>query len=550
MSRPWEVAAHDRYHGSANAHATATETGDEWWGICPLCSEPELRIAATGGGTALECHATGCTPHEIVAALRPHGKGSGHAPLEPADWPEPPAAPAFHGLAGEIVQTVSPHTEADPAALLVQLLVAFGNAAGRGPGWRVGGDFHATNLYAALVGDTSSGRKGTSWGEVRRLMERADPAWAAGCVRSGLSSGEGLIHHVRDDRVTRRRARTKVEKQEADSDGFIEEVEPGVADKRLLVLQGELGQMFRVMRREANPLSPVIRGLWDDGRAGNLTKNDPEKATGAHVSIVGHVTAAELAEGLDRAELANGFANRFLFVCTRRARSLPFGGSLSDAQLDPLASRLADALRFANDQETLDMDPEAGAAWLHVFEPLMQRPDGMLGAITGRAAPLVRRLAVLYALLDLEPIVGLAHLRAALAVWDYAERSAAHVFGAAIGDRTADRLLGDLREAGAEGLTRSQIRARVGGRLTAGEIDRARGELEARGLVVIVHHETGGRPEERWHIADSGAFLHADPLSYTARDLTNGRPATAAEQIEAEAEIARLTAKHPETGER
>ena len=38
---------------------------------------------------------------------------------------------AFHGLAGEFVKVLSPHTEADPAALLVQTLVAFGAAVGR-----------------------------------------------------------------------------------------------------------------------------------------------------------------------------------------------------------------------------------------------------------------------------------------------------------------------------------------------------------------------------------------------------------------------------------
>ena len=40
---------------------------------------------------------------------------------------------AFCGLAGKIVETIAPCTEADPVALLIQILVAFGNAVGRGP---------------------------------------------------------------------------------------------------------------------------------------------------------------------------------------------------------------------------------------------------------------------------------------------------------------------------------------------------------------------------------------------------------------------------------
>jgi len=33
----------------------------------------------------------------------------------PADWPDPPTPAAFHGLVGEIVHTLAPHTEADRA---------------------------------------------------------------------------------------------------------------------------------------------------------------------------------------------------------------------------------------------------------------------------------------------------------------------------------------------------------------------------------------------------------------------------------------------------
>ena len=40
------------------------------------------------------------------------------------------------------------------------------------------------------------------------------------------------------------------------------------------------------------------------------TKNSPAPATGAHISIVGHMTHDTLLRYLDRSELANGFANR------------------------------------------------------------------------------------------------------------------------------------------------------------------------------------------------------------------------------------------------
>ena len=40
---------------------------------------------------------------------------------------------ALYGLAGEAVRTLSPHTEAQPEAILLQLLAAFGNILGPRP---------------------------------------------------------------------------------------------------------------------------------------------------------------------------------------------------------------------------------------------------------------------------------------------------------------------------------------------------------------------------------------------------------------------------------
>src|SRR5437879_5549061 len=49
----------------------------------------------------------------------------------------PSVEEAFYGLAGDIVRTIEPHSEADPLGILVQLLVMFGNVVGRGPYFQV-----------------------------------------------------------------------------------------------------------------------------------------------------------------------------------------------------------------------------------------------------------------------------------------------------------------------------------------------------------------------------------------------------------------------------
>ena len=70
--------------------------------------------------------------------------------------------PVYHGIAGEFVKLIEPHTEADPAALLVQFKIGFGSLIGRGPHVFTEDDRHYTNLFGAFVGVTSKARKGTS----------------------------------------------------------------------------------------------------------------------------------------------------------------------------------------------------------------------------------------------------------------------------------------------------------------------------------------------------------------------------------------------------
>ena len=75
--------------------------------------------------------------------------------------------------------------------------------------------------------------------------------------------------------------------------------------------------------------------------------------------MVGHITASELGQTLDQVELANGFANRFLFIHTVRAQSLPFGGSLTDADLEPWDTPSGTPWSSARGQGIVDMDEEA-----------------------------------------------------------------------------------------------------------------------------------------------------------------------------------------------
>ena len=138
------------------------------------------------------------TPNDNAGAST-NGKSSAAAPADytPEPWPLLDNA-TLYGLAGEVVTCLKPHTESDPAALLLQYLTSFGNAVGRGPHYQIESDRHFANLFVLLAGDTAKARKGTSAGRIRAILELADPTWALERMMGGMSSGEGVITAVRD----------------------------------------------------------------------------------------------------------------------------------------------------------------------------------------------------------------------------------------------------------------------------------------------------------------------------------------------------------------
>lgn len=410
-------------------------------------------------------------------------------------WPAPLADHAIHGLAGQFTRIVEPHSESDSAALLGQFLLAFGNAAGASPHFLAEADKHGININAVFVGETAKARKGTSWGHVLRVIKAADPDWSH-CITSGLSSGEGLIWQVRNPIMRRDPI-----KEKGRVVGYEEVIaDEGIADKRLLTFESEFASVLRVSSRDGNTLTAVIRNAWDTGDLSTLTKNHAARATGAHISILGHITRTELLRYLEDTEAANGFGNRFLWLCVRRSKILPEGGNLSEADLAPIVHKVTEALCFARGMGELRRDVEAREIWFRVYEDLSEGQPGLLGAMIARAEAQVMRLACIYALLDLSPTIRKEHLLAALAVWDYAEASARFIFGERMGDPVADKIMGALAQA-PQGLTRTDISSLFGRHRTARDIERALRNLKSTGHIRHAQEATGGRSAERWTMA-------------------------------------------------
>jgi hypothetical protein len=412
-------------------------------------------------------------------------------PLPRGPHEPPPLAPqAFHGIVGEVVRAIDPHTEADPAAVLLTFLAAIGNLIGPGPHAKVEASRHGLRLFVALVGESSKARKGTSEDRVRDLLRPVDPLWEQRRIQTGISSGEGIIAQVRDE------------------EGGTDAAEPAVVasrDPRMLLIEPELGNLLKVMNREGNTASPVLRCAWDGKTLQTLTKNYAQRATGAHISLIGHTTRQELRRYLNQTEAANGFGNRFLWVCVRRSKILPFGGRV--VELGRLSQELRTAVAQARQIEEVEWGQAAGRLWASIYGELSAGAPGLFGAVTGRAEAQVLRLAALYAVLDGHAFIQSVHLLAALAVWGYCETSAALIFGYPLGDPLAD-LLEERLKPSPKGLIRTHLWSSVANHYSLERFNAALALLERSGRARVAWDDsTGGRPAQRWFWVPDGTPL-------------------------------------------
>jgi hypothetical protein len=187
-----------------------------------------------------------------------------------------------------------------------------------------------------------------------------------------------------------------------------------------------------------------------------------------------------------------------LLIACRRQRLLPEGGDPDPLAGTGLERLLAATLHQARTTGQVRLDPDARELWHHAYRQLAtQAQDGIVAQITARAEAHIIRLALLYTLTDGKRQIHAPHLHAALALHDYAARSAAWALTGATGQPLAEQIHTVLRQHPG-GLTRSQISQALNHNQPAGQIDHALHALGAAARVTATQIPTGGRPAQLW----------------------------------------------------
>jgi hypothetical protein len=184
---------------------------------------------------------------------------------------------------------------------------------------------------------------------------------------------------------------------------------------------------------------------------------------------------------------------------------LPEGGNPDPLHRSGLDRRLASTLNTARHAGQLRLSPAARHAWADTYQQLAQPQPGIAGAIAARAEAHTIRLALIYALLDNDRQIQPVHLTAALALWNYAQRSAVWALERTTGNPLAHQIHAALTHQLPDGLTRTQLRDLLHRNPTTTQLDQALAALADDGKISSQRVLTAGRPAELWSATTPGA---------------------------------------------
>lgn len=320
-----------------------------------------------------------------------------------------PDPACLYGLVGDIGNAGSQNTEANPYAVAASAIAYLDAALGRGPYFPIGDDLHHARLFLLHVGRSGTGRKGTAKKLTKRIHETVkakDEPLAPQVHSGGLSSREGLAMLIHDG--------YKNDKTDV----------PPVVDKRLHVIESEFANVLHQTKRDGNTLSTALRDAWDGSSIQPAVKTSRVWATDPHISIIGDITPSELLNLMAKREMTNGFANRFIFFYAEGDKINAFPQPTPDTVVEALADRVAQVLRYtgadnhgSNNVLCMELSPDAKLEYEALYRgELRDHPGGEhIAALLDRRAPVLLRLAMLFALTDQTHIISVAHLNAAMA---------------------------------------------------------------------------------------------------------------------------------------
>ena len=385
---------------------------------------------------------------------------TGTFPHGDKNMPDPLSEDAYHGLAGRHLRNIEANSEAHPAGILGIFLSGFGSIVGRRAFILVEDSIHFPAVNVLVTGKSSRSRKDTATGRALRPLKEADNVWAKDSIHQSFASGEALTAYFHNR---------------------FQKMPPKPI--RLFVTDTEFKTTMTICGRQGNTLSEGYRRLFNGDPMENIVKKARLYAPYTCGSVSGAITLGELQETLKQVEIESGFVNRFLTMLIHRVRRISRPNRVTDAaaisERAAIVTELREVLRWVEKHSadihgvhagepltgiSMSWADDAGELWDSFYNGLGDDDAEYLN----RAEVFVLRLTMIYALLDKSAVMKVEHVKAALAVWEYAKQSAALVYGSAQSPDVT-RLLGKALASGK--MTRGSVSNFFGRHKSAEELD-------------------------------------------------------------------------------
>ena len=369
-------------------------------------------------------------------------------------------AAAFDSTLGKFILETDEFTEANKHARLLDMTVKAGNYFGRTAYVKIGDKRHYMNLFGVIVGRTGLGRKGETGSSSHAVFEYLPGDWQNGHVIPSISSGEGLIHRLKDAVPMKPKKRRGMYPTPPEED----EITFEIIDKRCLLESEELDNLLVAASRDGSTVSSIVRQGFDGMPLGQLKANTDVRATKYHFSIIGHVTPQELEAKLLTKEVFNGFANRFIWCPTRREKTINlFRVSVEErdriseikelharacaAELEASADWLAslqDGDFDLAETEGIEIKFNQGASDLMAsfnddFNVYLEKTP--FADLVVRGLVIVARMALLQAVLHRSETITARHIESAIAAWRFYQAGSEIIFAKMVRTDPLDALV-------------------------------------------------------------------------------------------------------------
>ncbi len=463
--------------------------------------------------------------------------------------PKPDEA-MLYGLIGDVGKAAAQTTEANRYAVAAGFMSFLSAAVGRDVYYLVGNTKHHARLFTLHVGRTARGRKGDAMSLVTRIRQvieerhsqagnLTDP-FCGGHHFGGLSTREGLALLIHDGYMQGK-----------------DEV-PAIDDKRLWVVESEFANVLHQAKRDGNTLSAALRDAWDGVGIRPATKTARLWASDPHISLSAAITPSELLGLMESRELSNGFANRFLIFWAERERIEPFPKPTHPSLVESFALRTMEVIRFAMgdypsvaNTRALELSTDARTEYARLYcGELSAVADGeKVTALLERRAPMLIRMASLFALTDLTLTIEVRHIHAALAWTRFHRDSVKFIFNDAAGEDAARestdaarKILEYLKQNGQT--SRSDLSQKCfTGHLAAKRLDEALDSLlmdSPPAIVMIESEQAGNRKRKKSYQLSTSANL---------AKLANLPTQQGIAHVDDVANLAKLAKQHPDETE-